>query len=113
VYAFFLKLYAPEFLAQHRAEMLQNFEDLETASSSKVALWLFIGEDLMFSLFSRNVPRSLWGQTVLMLITLGIVLAVLWALTSHRYFIGVATVCYGFVIGWFAGWLAKRRQMSH
>jgi hypothetical protein len=113
VYAFFLELYAQEFLAQHRAEMLQNFEDLENASSSKVALWLFIGKDLMFSLISRNVPKSLWGQTILMLITLGIVLAVLWALTSHHYFIGAVTVCYGFVIGWFAGWLAKRRQMSH
>jgi hypothetical protein len=29
------------FLARHRAEMLQNFEDLENASSSKAALWLF------------------------------------------------------------------------
>jgi hypothetical protein len=67
----------------------------------------------MFSLFSRNVPKSLWGETALMLITLDVVLGVLWGTDSHDYFMGVATVCYGFVIGWFAGWLAKRTQMSH
>jgi hypothetical protein len=48
-----------------------------------------------------------------MLIALGIGPAVLWALTSHHYYTEVVTVCYGFVIGWYAGWVAKRRQMSH
>ena len=42
VYALLLELYAPEFLAQHREEMLQNFEDLENASTSKAAVWLLI-----------------------------------------------------------------------
>jgi hypothetical protein len=110
VYALLLELYAPEFLAQHRAEMLQNFEDLENASSSKAALWLLIGEDLMLSLISRNIPKSLWGQTARMFIVLAVVLAVLRAFTSQHYFMGAVTVCYGFVIGWFAGWMAKRRQ---
>jgi hypothetical protein len=110
VYALLLELYAPEFLAQHRAEMLQNFEDLEITSSSKAALWLLIGKDLMFSLMSRNIPKSLWGQTALMLIILAIVLAGLRSFTSQHYFMGAVTVCYGFVIGWFAGWLAKGRQ---
>ena len=32
VYALLLELYSPEFLGQHRAEMLQNFEDLENTS---------------------------------------------------------------------------------
>jgi hypothetical protein len=36
-------------LGQHRAELLQNLEDLEQASSSKVELWLFIGKDLAIS----------------------------------------------------------------
>ena len=63
VYGFLLRLYAPDFLARHRAEMLQNFEDHENASSSKAALWLHMGEDLMLSLISRNVPKSLWGRT--------------------------------------------------
>ena len=39
VYGFLLRMYAPDFLARHRAEMLQNFEDLENASSSTAALW--------------------------------------------------------------------------
>jgi hypothetical protein len=112
MYALLLELDAPEFLARHRAEMLQNFEDLENTLSSKTTLWLFIGKDLMFSLISRNIPKSLWGQTVLMFIVLAVVLAVLRAFTSQHYFMGAVTVCYGFVIGWFAGWMAKRRQAS-
>jgi CubicO group peptidase (beta-lactamase class C family) len=76
VYGFLLGLFAPEFLARHRAEMLQNFEDLENASSSKAALWLLIGEDLMLSLISRNIPKSLWGHTAPMFIVFAIVLAI-------------------------------------
>jgi Beta-lactamase len=75
VYGFVLRLYAPQFLARHRAEMLQNFEDLENASSSKAALWLLIGEDLMLSLISRNIPKSFWGRTAPMFIVLAAVLA--------------------------------------
>jgi len=92
--------------------MLRNFEDLENASSSKAALWLLIGKDLMLSLILRNIPKSRWGNTAPMLIVLAIVLAVLRAFTSRHYFLAAVTVCYGFVIGWFAGWMAKRRQTS-
>ena len=109
VYALLLELYAPEFLAQHRAEMLQNFEDLENASSSKAALWLLVGEDLMLSLISRNIPKSLWGQTALMFIVLAVVLAVLRTFTSQHYFMGAVTVCYGFVIGWVRGMDGKAK----
>lgn len=112
IYRLLLELYSPEFLERHREELLQNFEDLEKASPSKAALWLFIGKDLMISLISRNGRRSLWGQTALMLIILAAVLAVLWRFTSHHYFMGAVTVCYGYVIGWFAGWMGKRRQIS-
>ena len=76
VYAFLLGIYAPEFLARHRAEMLQNFEDLENASSSKATLWLLIGEDLMLSLISRNIPKSVWGHTAPLFIVLTAVLAI-------------------------------------
>ena len=76
VYGFFLKLYAPEFLARHRAEMLQNFEDLEDASSSKAALWLLIGEDLMLSFFSRKIPKSFWGRTAPIFAVLAVVFGV-------------------------------------
>ena len=76
VYGFLLGLYAPEFLARHRAEMLQNFEDLENASSSTAALWLLIGEDLMLSFFSRKIPKSFWGQTAPIVTVLAIVFGV-------------------------------------
>jgi xanthine/uracil permease len=66
----------------------------------------------MFSLNSRNIPKSLWGQTALMFITLAVMLAVLRAFTSQHYFMRTVTASYGFVIGWFAGWMAKRTQSS-
>jgi len=40
-------------------------------------------------------------------IVLAIVLVLLRTFTSQHYFMEVVTVCYGFVIGLFAGWLAK------
>ena len=46
LYARLLELYPPAFLRRHRAEMLQNFADLEDAAASIAALWLLIGKDL-------------------------------------------------------------------
>jgi CubicO group peptidase (beta-lactamase class C family) len=57
--------------------MLQNFEDLENASSSKAALWLLVGEDLMLSIISRNIPKSIWGRAVPAFIVLAAMFAVL------------------------------------
>lgn len=111
IYRWLLQLYPAEYLRRHRAEMLQNFEDLQHASPSLAALWLLIGRDLMVSLKSHYMPRSFWGQTTLMLVILAMVLAVLRLSASYHYFMGAATVCYGFVIGWFAGWLGKQRQI--
>ena len=76
VYALLLKLYGPRFLAQHRAEMLQNFEDLENAASSKAALWLFIGEDVMRSLVSCKIPKSIWGHAAPLFVLLAALLTV-------------------------------------
>jgi len=55
LYSLLLELYAPEFLERHRAEMLQNFEDLESAASSKAVLWLFIARDLLASLTEEHM----------------------------------------------------------
>jgi hypothetical protein len=49
LYARLLELYPSAFLRQHRAEMLQNFADLEEVAASKAALWLLIGKDLTMS----------------------------------------------------------------
>ena len=64
-------------------------------------------KDFMFSRMSRSIPKSLWGQTALMLIILASVLAGLPSFPSRHYFTGAVTVCYGFVIGWLAGWSAE------
>jgi CubicO group peptidase (beta-lactamase class C family) len=56
--------------------MLQNFEDHENATSSKAALWLLIGEDIMLSLISPNVPKSRWGRTAPIFVVLVTVFAV-------------------------------------
>lgn len=63
MYGLLLELYPREYLRQHRAEMLQNFEDFERTSSSKAALWLFMGKDLVISLMS-HYTNSFWGQTI-------------------------------------------------
>jgi hypothetical protein len=76
-----LELYALKFLARHRADMLQNFEDLENAAPSKIALWLLIGNELLSSHISRNIPKSLRGLTSLMIVIFAMVLALLWAPT--------------------------------
>ena len=53
LYARLLELYPSAFLQRHRAEMLQNFADLEDAAASKTALWLLIGKDLTMTLISH------------------------------------------------------------
>jgi len=63
--------------------MLQNFEDLENASS-KAALWLLIRKDLMSSRTSRNIPSHCGDRRSVVI--LAIVLAVLRAFTSQHYF---------------------------
>ena len=52
-YARLLELYPPSFLERHRAEMLQNFADLEDAGEPKPKLWLLMGKDLLMSLMSE------------------------------------------------------------
>jgi len=74
LYGLLLGLYPRRYLQQHGAEMLQNFEDLEHASSSTVALWLFIARDLLTSLAEEHM-KSLNGLTAYVI---GVLLA--WAL---------------------------------
>jgi hypothetical protein len=64
LYARLLELYPPAFLQRHRAEMLQNFADLEGAATSKVALWLVIGKDLTMSLISHFFTSRLGNYVI-------------------------------------------------
>ena len=69
LYARLLELYQPAFLQRHRAEMLQNFADLEDAAASKAQLWLIIGKDLTMSLISHFFASRLGGYVIAVLAT--------------------------------------------
>lgn len=110
IYGLFLELYPHRYLQQHRAEMLQNFQDLEQASPSKPAFWLFIGRDLVVSLRSQ-FTKTLWGQTTIVALVLSVLLvyAGRHGVARERVIEGF---CFGYILGWFAGWLGKRWQTS-
>jgi hypothetical protein len=97
IYGLLLKLDPRPYLQQHRAELLQNFEDLEQASRSTIALWLFIGKDLR-----SQFTKTLWGQTAIAVIVLAVLVR------EHR----AEGFCCGYILGWFAGWSGKRWQAS-
>jgi hypothetical protein len=69
LYARLLELYPPAFLQRHRAEMLQNFADLEDAAASKAALWLLIGKDLTMSLIPHFFSSRLGNYVVAVVFT--------------------------------------------
>ena len=110
VYGVLLELYPRPYLRQHRAEMLQNVQDLEQASTSKVDLWLLLARDLVGSLRSQ-FTKSLFGQTA-------IVVFVLTILMVHTEGHAVARLhpteglCFGYILGWFAGWYGGRWHAS-
>jgi hypothetical protein len=68
LYARLLELYPPSFLQRHRAEMLQNFADLEDAAESKAALWLLIGKDLAMSLIAHFFASRLGNYVIAVLV---------------------------------------------
>lgn len=69
LYARLLELYPTAFLQRHRAEMLQNFADLEDATASKTALWLLIGKDLTMSLIPHFFGSRLGHYVIAVLVT--------------------------------------------
>jgi hypothetical protein len=68
-YARLLELYPPSFLQRHRAEMLQNFADLENAAEPKAKLWLLIGKDLVMSLASHFFSSRLGTYVIGVFVT--------------------------------------------
>ena len=69
LYARLLELYSTAFLQRHRAEMLQNFADLEEETASKVALWLLIGKDLTMSLVAHFFASRLGNYVIAVVFT--------------------------------------------
>jgi len=76
LYARLLELYPPAFLQRHRAEMLQNFADLEDAAASKAQLWRLIGKDLTMSLVSHFFASRLGGYVIAVLATWTLIFAI-------------------------------------
>ncbi len=105
-----LELYPRPSLRRHRAEILQNLQDLEQASTSRAQLWMFLATDLVASLRSR-ITKSLGGQTAIVVLVLSMLLvytdghAVARLPPTEGY-------CLGYILGWFAGWLCERWQAS-
>jgi hypothetical protein len=76
LYARLLELYPLSFLQRHRAEMLQNFADLEDAAESKAALWLLMGKDLAMSLIAHFFASRL-GHYMIAVLAVWILLFVI------------------------------------
>ncbi|HZT04236.1 MAG TPA: hypothetical protein VFA39_18445 [Steroidobacteraceae bacterium] len=98
IYGLLLNLYPRPYLQQHRAEMLQNFQDLEQASPSKAKLWLFLANDLAISLRSQFI-KTVWGQTVIVILVLSILLVYAGCHAVARE--PIESFCFGYILGWF------------
>lgn len=109
IYRRLLQLYPRAYLLRHREELLRNFQDLERDFPSKAALWCLIAKDLAVSLQSQFM-RTLWGQTAIRFAILSLMLAIA---TRHpgQHEQSAWTFCFGYVLGWFAGWLGRHWRM--
>lgn len=110
LYGMLLELYPRPYLRQHRAEMLQNFQDLERASTSQASLWLFLATDLVGSLRS-HLMRSLCGQTAMVVLVLMILLGYTEGHAIARLH-PMEGLCSGYFLGWFVGWFGDRWRVS-
>jgi hypothetical protein len=108
LYARLLELYPPSFLQRHRAEMLQNFADLEGAVESKAKLWLLIGKDLAMSVIAQFFGSGL-GRYVIAVVLVWMLLFVV-----GFFFFGPTPgrpalhVFGGFMLGMLAMYIAVR-----
>lgn len=88
--------------------MLQNFLDIEAASSSPVSLWAFIFKDLAVSL-RAHFRRTFRAQAAIVLLILAVLL-----LRARGYPIAkehcIWGFCCGYWPGWLSGWFGKRWQ---
>jgi hypothetical protein len=108
LYARLLELYPPSFLQRHRAEMLQNFADLEDAAESKAQLWLLIGRDLAMSVISQFFGSRLGRYVIAVVVTWLLILVVsyfFFSPTPGRPFLHVFG---GFMLGMLAMYIAIR-----
>ncbi len=108
LYARLLELYPPAFLQRHRAEMLQNFADLEGAAASKASLWLLIGKDLTMSLISHFFASPLGRYVIGVLVAWMAVFAIGYFLRGSTPGHPALHVFGGFLLGMLSMYIATR-----
>jgi hypothetical protein len=108
LYARLLELYPPAFLQRHRAEMLQNFADLEGAAGSKAALWLLIGKDLTMSLISHFLGSRLGRYVIGVFVAWMLLFAAGYFLRGPTPGHPVLHVFAGFLLGMLSMYIATR-----
>ena len=108
LYARLLELYPPSFLQRHRAEMLQNFADLEDAAASKAALWVLIGKDLAMSLISHFFTSQLGRYVIAVFVAWMLLFAIGYFLHGSTPGYPVLHVFAGFLLGMLSMYIATR-----
>jgi hypothetical protein len=108
LYARLLELYPPAFLQRHRAEMLQNFADLEDAAASKAALWLLIGKDLTMSLISHFLASRLGRYVIGVFVAWMLFFAIGYVVRGSTAGYPVLHVFFGFLLGMLSMYIATR-----
>jgi hypothetical protein len=108
LYAWLLELYPPAFLQRHRAEMLQNFADLEDTATSKAALWLLIGRDLTMSLVSHFFASRLGHYLISVLVAWTLIFAIGYFRYGSTPGHPLLHVFGGFLLGMLAMYIATR-----
>jgi hypothetical protein len=108
LYARLLELYPPAFLQRHRAEMLQNFADLEGAAASKPALWLLIGKDLTMSLVSQFIASRLGRYVIGVFVAWALLFAIGYFFRGPTPGHPVLHVFVGFLLGMLSMYIATR-----
>ena len=108
LYARLLELYPPAFLQRHRAEMLQNFADLEGAAGSNAALWLLIGKDLTMSLISHFLGSRLGRYVIGVFVAWMLLFAAGYFLRGPTPGHPVLHVFAGFLLGMLSMYIATR-----
>lgn len=109
LYARLLELYPSSFLQRHRAEMLQNFADLEDAATSKAKFWLLIGKDLTMSLISHFFGSRLGIYVIAVFITWILLFVIGYFFYGRRVAIRTCKFSNDFCSGC---WLCTSRHMS-
>jgi hypothetical protein len=107
-YSRLLELYPPAFLQRHRAEMLQNFADLEDTAASKAALWLLIGKDLTMSLISHFFASRLGRYVIGVLVAWILLFAIGYLLHGSTPGHPALHVFGGFLLGMLSMYIATR-----